>query len=250
MAENRRKGSRMPPEQLQLIDLQAQLGGEEMAVFVEVGTRLLMRMLAPRTDPAMEALIKSHEHTMMVGFASLGKSLKEAIRDVMRETVRIESPATPLATSPVLDEAVPTPAPRGRPRRGRPESWDPTISKQVRTDIDAAAGGMQNRDTFVIEAIEQFRPVMQKGVRNRNAIITRFHAQLFQPEVGRSRMTLHIRVRWRRQVTTWAKRLNRQLEPNQLLEVILRWRLNQIQEAHGRPSGAQDAPVMSQGRRS
>ena len=247
MAENRRKGSRMPPEQLQLIDLQAQLGGEDVAAFVQVGTRLLMRVLAPRTDPAMEALIKSHEHTMMAGFASLGKSLKEAMRDVMRETVRITSQATPLATSQVLDEAVPTPTPRGRLRRGRPESWDPTISKQVRMDIDVAAGGMRNRDTFVMEAIEQFRPVMQKGVRNRNSIITRFHAQLFQPDVGRSRMTLHIRLRWRRQVTAWAKRLNRQLEPNQMLEVILRWRLDQIQEGHGQAERHLRPPIEPRG---
>jgi hypothetical protein len=250
MAETRRKAGRKDPKQLPLIDLQVGPDAEEVAVFVRVGTCLLMRMLAARADPTMEVLIKSFEHTMMAGFASLSQSLKEVIRDLMRETGRIALQATPPATSPLRDKAVPTPIPRGRPRRGGPESWGPMISARVRTDIDVAAGGKHNRDAFVTETIQQCRAVMRKGVTNRHAIINRFRAQLFQPNVRRSRMTLHIRSQWHSEVTRWANRVDRKLEPNQMLEVILRWRLNQIQEAHGRPNGAQDAPVMSQGRRS
>jgi hypothetical protein len=227
----------MDPEQLQLIDLQAQLGGEEMAVFVQVGTRLLMRMLAPRTDPAMEALIKSHEHAMMTGFALLGKSLKEAVRDVRRETVRGAPQVTPPATSQGLDEGVPTPAPRGRSRRGGPESLGPMISVRVRTDIDVAAGGKHNRDAFVMETIQQFRAVMRKGITKRDAIIDPLRAHILQPDVRRSRMTLHLRSQWHSEVTRWSNRVDRKLGPNQMLEIILRWRLNQLQETHGRPNG-------------
>jgi hypothetical protein len=237
MAENRRKSGRKDPEQLQLIDLQAQLGGEEMAVFVQVGTRLLMRMLAPRTDPAMEALIKSHEHAMMTGFAHLSKSLKEAVRDVRRETVRLTSPATPPATSHVVDEAASTPLPRGWPRGGGPETWSPIIAEWVRTAVDVAAGGQQNRDTFVTEAIKRFRAVMRKGVTNRAAIIDPLRAQLSQTEVRRTRMTLHIRSQWHSEVTKWATYVDRKLAPNQMLEIILRWRLEDTQDGHRQPSG-------------
>jgi hypothetical protein len=228
----------MDPEQLQLIDLQAQLGGEEMAVFVQVATRLLMRILAPRTDPVMEAFIKSHEHAMMAGFASLSKSLKEVTREGMREAARIASQATPPATSPLPDNAVPTPLPRGRPRRSGPESWGPMIAKRVRTDIDVAARGTHNRDAFVMETIQQFRAVMRKGITKRNAVIDPLRAQISQPDVRRSRMTLHLRSQWHSEVTRWSNRVDWNLGPNQMLEIILRWRLNQIHEGQRQPSGA------------
>ena len=122
---------------------------------------MMMRTLAARTDSTTEALIKGLEQTMMAGFASLGQSVKEVIRDLMRERVRSTSQETPLATSHVLDEAVPTPMPRGRPRSGGPERWNPTIAQQVRWDTDMAAGSMHHRDAFVTEASQQFRAVMR-----------------------------------------------------------------------------------------
>jgi len=96
---------------------------------------------------------------------------------------------------------------------------------------------VQNRDAFVTGAIEQFRPVMRKGRTTRDAMINHFRAQIFQPDVERSRMTLRIHSQWHRKVTAWGERPDRKLEPNQMLEVILRWRLEQIQEGQGRPSG-------------
>jgi hypothetical protein len=89
----------------------------------------------------------------------------------------------------------------------------------------------------VTEALLQFQTIMRQGARSREAIIHPFRAQLFQPDVRRTRMTLHIASHWQREVTRWAKRLDRKLEPNQLLEIILRWRLHHIHEGHGRPGG-------------
>ena len=211
-----------------------------MAAFLRVGTYLLMRTLAARPDPAIEALIKSLEHTLMAGFASLGQSskeaIREAIRDGIREGVRIASPPMPSATSQPPAGAVPPPQPRGRSRRGGRESWGPTIAAAGRTAIDVVTGSKDNREAFVMEAIRQFRAVMRKGVTIREAVITPFRVPIRQAGVRR-RMTLRIRSPWRREVTRWAKGLDRPLEPNQMLEVILRWRLDQLQERQGRPSG-------------
>jgi hypothetical protein len=242
MVQTRRTSGRRAPEQLPLIDLQAPPGEGEVAAFLRVGTFLLMRNLAPRTDPAIEALIKSLEHTLMAGFASLGKSAKEvireAVRDGIREGVRIASPPMPSATSRPPAGAVLPPPSRGQLRRGGRESWSPIIATQVRTDVDVAAGGTRNRDAFATEAIRQFGAVMRKGVTTRDATINQFRAPILQPHVRRRRMTLHIPSRWRSEITKWATSVDRTLAPNQMLEVILRWRLGQFQERHGRPSGA------------
>jgi hypothetical protein len=238
MAENPRKAGRKKPEQLQLIHLQAGLDAEAVAVFFRVGTCLMMRMLAAHADPTVKALIKSFEHTMMAGFASLSQAVKEVIRDLMRETVRVTSQATPLATSHVSDEAVPTPVSRGQPQRGGLESWGPMISVRVRTDIDVAAGGKHDRDALVMETIQQFRAVMRKGITKRDTIIDPIRARILQPDVRRSCMTLHLRSQWHSEVTRRSNRVDRKLRPNQMLEIILRWRLNQIHEGHEQPSGA------------
>jgi hypothetical protein len=78
---------------------------------------------------------------------------------------------------------------------------------------------------------------MQKRLTNRDAIIDPLRALIFQSDVRRSRMTLHIRSQWHCEVTGWAKRVDRKLEPNQMREIIRRWRLDHLQEGHGRPSG-------------